>query len=294
MPKRPVRLGLWMLAAGGCLLILAVVVLYGLESGWSLGSKPLIGVVEINGSLQRSEEILEDLIKLERDPAIKAIILRIDSPGGAVVPFQEIYREVLRTRKSKKIIASLGTVAASGGYYVAAAANRIVANPGTATGSIGVIIPITNIQGLMDKLGVDVTAITSGRYKDSGSPHRAMTEADRQYFQQLVNNINDQFIRAVADGRSMERAQVEAVADGRVVSGEQGLALGLVDQLGNFRDAVDLAKELTGIQGRAKLIWVRQESEGWLRRMIKNVLTGALRGALTDIGQTPVAIGAPR
>ncbi len=274
MPRRPARFGIWLLAGLGFVLVVALVFMSDLDSELDWGG-PKIGVVEILGGIDRPEPILDTLVSLRRDSAIKAIILRIDSPGGAVAPFQEIYREVLKTRKTKKVVASLGTVAASGGYYVAAGADRIMANPGTTTGSIGVLIPLRNLKGLLQKLGIDQSAITSGKFKDAGSPNRPLNDEERQLFQALVDNVHDQFVRAVAEGRGMERSRVEAVADGRLLTGEQALALGLVDELGNFQDAVELAGSLAGISGKPELVWAGRKQESFLGRMLKEVLNSA-------------------
>ena len=237
MPRRPVRFGIWWMAGLGLFLTVVLISIPALAPKLGLGG-PKIGVVEILGGIERPEPILDTLVALRRDSAIKAIILRIDSPGGSVAPFQEIYREVRKTRKTKKVVASLGSVAASGGYYVAAGADKIMANPGTTTGSIGVILPLRNIEGLLQKLGIDRSAVTSGKFKDAGSPNRPLSKEERRLFQALVDNVHGQFVKAVVQGRGLERSRVEAVADGRLLTGEQALELGLVDKLGNFQDAV--------------------------------------------------------
>jgi len=294
MPKNRVRFGLGWLLGLGSLLVVALVAAYSLRDELGMGDRPRIGVVEVIGSLERPEPILDLLVSLRRDSSIKAVILRIDSPGGAVAPFQEIHREVLRTRESKKVIASLGTVAASGGYYVAAAADMIVASPGTATGSIGVIMPLTNLKELLDKLGIGLTTIKAGKFKDAGIPNRPLNEEEREVFQELVDNIHQQFISDVAQGRGLEGSKVKEVADGRILTGEQALALGLVDRLGNFQDAVALAGSLAGLKGEPETVWVGRRKESWLGRLAKDVLTRSLTGLLEGADHGPGSFVAPR
>lgn len=222
----------------------------------SFGSK--VAVVELTGTIVDSRPIVRQLKQYRRDGSVRAIVLRIESPGGGVAASQEIYQEVKRTRASGKVvIASMGSVAASGGYYVAVGATKIMANPGTTTGSIGVVAEIPNIRRLLDKIGIDFAVIKSGRFKDTGSPYRGLTEAERAYLQQWVNDAFAQFVDAVAEGRGMERAKVLELADGRVFTGLQAMRSGLVDTLGTFEDAVRLAANLAGIRGEPRI--VRQE-----------------------------------
>lgn len=222
----------------------------------SFGAK--VAVVELTGTIVDPRPVVRQLKQYRRDGSIKAIVLRIESPGGGVAASQEIYEEVKKTRQAGKVIvASLGSVAASGGYYVAVGATRIMANPGTTTGSIGVIAEIPNIRRLLDKLGIGFTVIKSGKFKDTGSPYRELTEAERAYLQQWVDDAFAQFVDAVSEGRKMERAQVLGLADGRVFTGLQAVRSGLVDTLGTFEDALRLAAGLAGIKGEPRI--VRQE-----------------------------------
>ncbi|MBC7188218.1 MAG: signal peptide peptidase SppA [Calditrichaeota bacterium] len=222
----------------------------------SFGAK--VAVVELTGTIVDPRPVVRQLKQYRRDGSIKAIVLRIESPGGGVAASQEIYEEVRKTREAGKVIvASLGSVAASGGYYVAVGATRIMANPGTTTGSIGVIAEIPNIRRLLDKLGIGFTVIKSGKFKDTGSPYRELTDAERAYLQQWVDDAFAQFLDAVVEGRKMERAQVLALADGRVFTGLQAVRSGLVDTLGTFEDALRLAADLAGIKGEPRI--VRQE-----------------------------------
>ena len=214
-----------------------------------------IGVIPVQGTIISSQAITERLVQFRKDRSIRAIILKIDSPGGAIAPSQEIYREIQKTTPVKKVVAAMGAVAASGGYYVAAAANKIVANPGTITGSIGVIVELVNIEGLLNKIGVDLETVKSGEFKDMGSPDRKLTEKERQILNSLVMELKDQFVQAIVQGRRLSQEKVQAIADGRVFSGATARELGLVDFLGNFQDAVEITKELAGIRGEVTLVY---------------------------------------
>jgi protease-4 len=227
-----------------------------------------IGVIEVRGVIDNDEETIEAIRRFMKSDQIQAVILRIESPGGAVTPSQEIYRELLRLREKKPVIASLGEVAASGGYYIASACNLIVANPGTITGSIGVIMgTMYNVQGLLEKLGVKGTVIKAGTYKDLGSSLRDMTAEERQILKTMLDDVHRQFVAAVATGRKMDEAVVRNLADGRVYSGEQAQRLGLVDQLGNFQDAIVLAAEKAGISGEPRLIRAQPRQRAWWQQL---------------------------
>ncbi|MBW1733464.1 MAG: signal peptide peptidase SppA [Deltaproteobacteria bacterium] len=214
-----------------------------------------IGVIPVEGAITSSQNVTSQLVKFRKDKSIRAIILKINSPGGAIAPSQEIYREVQKTIPVKKVVAAMGTVAASGGYYIAAAASRIVANPGTITGSIGVIVEFVNMEDLLNKIGVDLEIVKSGEFKDMGSPDRKLTDKEREILQALVMDMQNQFMEAIARGRRLPLEKVRAMADGRVFSGAQARELGLVDFLGNFQDAVETTKELAGIKGEVTLIY---------------------------------------
>ncbi|MHB8846022.1 MAG: signal peptide peptidase SppA [Nitrospirota bacterium] len=227
-------------------------------------SKPLsqlpgqdrIALVKVEGLLIDAEPIVDEINDYADDSSIRAIILRIDSPGGGVVVSQEIYNAVLNARKTgkKKVVMSLGSVAASGGYYIAAAGDRIVANPGTLTGSIGVKMEFANVEKLLEKIGVRGMVVKAGEYKDIGSPYREMSEAEKKLLQAVIDDVHSQFIDAVAKGRSLPEADVKAIADGRIFTGRQALQLKLVDQLGDLEDSVQAAAELAGIKGKPKII----------------------------------------
>jgi protease-4 len=227
-----------------------------------------VGVVDVHGVITDSDDIVEALRTFEHAPSVKAVVVRIDSPGGGVAPSQEIYDAILKLRASKPVVGSLGGVAASGGYYVASACDAIVANPGTLTGSIGVIMEMGNVQDLLQKIGIEAEVLKAGRYKDMGSPVRPLTDEERAIFQQMIDSVHAQFIAAVAGGRKMDEAKVRALADGRVYSGEQARALGLVDRLGGLQDAVDLAAERGGIVGEPHVTHASLGHEPWWWRLL--------------------------
>lgn len=214
-----------------------------------------IGVVELTGVISDSQQVLDDLKYLRDMDEVKAIVLRVNSPGGGVGASQEIYRALLKTRDIKPVVTSMGGVAASGGYYAAAATDGIVANSGTITGSIGVIMGYTNFRQILDKIGLEPVVFKSGEMKDAGSPTREMSEKERAYLQQLVSSLHGQFVRDVAEARGMELAAVDKLADGRIYTGEEAVALGLVDRMGNLEDALEWAAELGGLEGEPEAIY---------------------------------------
>jgi len=221
-------------------------------------------------------DINSQIERFRKDNSIKAIILRINSPGGAVAPTQEIYREIRKTIKQKKVIASIGSIGASGGYYIASAANKIVADPGTITGSIGVIMNFVQIKKLLQRLGIKLEALKSGEFKDIGAPYREMTDKERQLIINMLLEVKEQFVKAVAQGRHLPIKKVEKIADGRILLGSQAKRLGLVDKLGNFQDAVNLAKELAHIKGGVKLVYPRSYSLSLFGRLVNNIARNIL------------------
>ena len=245
----------------------------------SLFSGDGVGVLQIDGAIDDSRSVLMELKRFKEMPWVKAIVVRIDSPGGAVAPTQEIFEEIQRAKKQKPFIASMGGMATSGGYYIAAACDKIVANPGTLTGSIGVIMQLTNFEELMKKVGVKGFNIKSGANKDLGSPFQTMSPEGRQILQSLVDNVHSQFVAAVAKGRGMNEAQVRKLADGRVYSGAQAKELGLIDQFGTLDDAVQLAARRAGIEGEPAVYYSRPEQERWWERMFMGVFGRRLPGA---------------
>jgi protease-4 len=252
--------------------LLITVLLTGREGITDGGAK--IGVIAIEGVISGdvAERTVRLLTKYADDASIKAIILRIDSPGGGVASSQEIYEEVKRIRSGGKlVVASLGSVAASGGYYIACVADRIFAHAGTVTGSIGVIVQLANAEELLRKIGVESTVITSGPFKDSGTPTRALRPEERQVFQALVDDVYHQFVEAVAQGRNLPVGEVRQAADGRIYTGRQAKDLRLVDELGSFQDAITYAATTIGIDGKPKLIQAGKERLWWLKYVLESV-----------------------
>jgi protease-4 len=268
---RSLLLGLG-LAAGLLLAFLVTVwvLLAVLEDG-SLPGGARIAVVEIEGIILDGDGAVRELREHAENPAVKAVVVRVNSPGGVVAPTQEIVGAIERVRKAgKPVVASFGAVAASGGYYVGIAADRIFANPGTLTGSIGVIMQMANVEGLLKKVGVEYVVIKSGAYKDVGNFSRAMTPEERRILQALLDDVYGQFVAAVAKGRGLDEGTVRSFADGRIYSGKQAHALKMVDELGGFEEAVEAAAKLAGIPGKPKLIFPRR------RFSISDLLRGQL------------------
>jgi len=234
-----------------------------------------VGIVKIEGTIVESEPIIDKIIKFRKSKRVKAIVLRINSPGGMVAPSQEIYQEIKKACKEKKVIVSMESVAASGGYYIACTADKIVANPGTLVGSIGVILQIENIEELLNKIGLRRKVVKSGKYKDIGSITRPMTEEEEAILQEFSDDIYNQFVDAVAEGRGMKREEVLKIADGRIFTGAQAIGLGLVDRLGNLQDAISIAGEMVGIEGEPKVIYPKKKKPSILdfifEEAIKNV-----------------------
>jgi protease-4 len=268
--RRPLRTMFWVLAAG----LGAMVLLNVLFPDLDLSSGDRIAVIRVEGVIMDSQVTVGELKRFSENPSVKAIVLRIDSPGGGVVPSQEIYDAVrqVRSKTSKTVIASMGNVAASGGYYIAAATDRIVANPGTLTGSIGVIMETANVEGLLQKIGVEGVVIKSGKFKDVGSPLRKMSEEERGLMQAVMDDVHKQFIEAVAEGREMELAEAQALADGRIFTGRQAKEAKLVDELGNLDDAIQLAADAVGIEGEPKVVEPRRRFS--VRELLESQFSG--------------------
>jgi len=229
------------------------------ERGSSFGTGARVGVVEVVGPITDSKKTLKELRDFADADSIKAIVVRVDSPGGAVGPSQEIYEAVRKLRDKKHVVVSMGSIAASGGFYIACAGEKIYANPGTLTGSIGVIFTFFNVQGLLKWAGVQVAPLTAGKMKDAGSPYKEMTPEERAYFRSVLDDVHEQFIQAVAEGRSLTVDQVKPIADGRVFTGRQAKELKLVDSMGGLEDAVAEAGKLGGIKGQPKMEYPRKE-----------------------------------
>ena len=212
-----------------------------------------LGVVRVEGVIANSEEIVSWLEELGRDDHVRGVLVRINSPGGVVAPSQEIFHAIKRLSERKPVVASMGSVAASGGYYVAAAADRIMASAGTLTGSIGVRLELINFRELADDWGITQTQFVSGDLKGAGSPFQPLTDEERAYFEALVMDMHDQFVSDVSSARDMDKDRVRALADGRAFTGRQAFELGLVDELGGMSEAMEVLKTLAGVSGRVPL-----------------------------------------
>jgi protease-4 len=286
MKRKRILIGLGVIAA---LLVFFFTVLFfigrytgGRSSRFAFGDK--IAIVEVKGVITQSSGVIEDLQQYLADDGVKAIVLRVDSPGGGVGPAQEIYREIMRIRSTskKKVVTSMGSVAASGGYYIACASDRIVANPGTITGSIGVIMQFSNLEELLKKIGVKGVVLKSGEHKDIGSPFREMTPEEKRIMQEVLDNVHQQFIQAVADGRKLERSKVAQIADGRILTGEQAKNLGLVDQLGNLHDTIDVTAKMVGIEGKPNVLYPKRKISIW--DLLMRDMASAIVDVLTEKG----------
>ena len=276
MKQKRILIGLGVIAVL-LFIFFAALYLIGRSAGTSsrFGFGDRIAIVEIRGVIAQSSEIIQEIHQYVEDDGVKAIILRIDSPGGGVGPSQEIHREVLKGKAKKRIVTSMGSVAASGGYYIACASDLIVANPGTITGSIGVLMEFTNIEELFKKIGIKGVVLKSGELKDIGSPFREMTPEEKRIIQEVIDNVHQQFIKAVAEGRKMDRLKVTEIADGRILTGEQAKQLGLVDQIGNLDDAIDATAKLVGIEGKPDIVYPKKKFSIWellIRETVSAVL----------------------
>jgi len=260
-----------------------------LETETTVGAR--IGIVEAKGTIGEaapsgidSDKVVKLLKKYERDEDIKAVVLRVDSPGGAVAPSQEIHDAVKRIKASKKVVVSMGGMAASGGYYISAPADRIFAEPGTLTGSIGVIFLHFNVRGLLEWAKVEETTLKSGKYKDTLSPFRPIQESDREEIQSISDDVYSQFVQAVAQGRGMPEARVREIAEGRIYTGKRAKELKLVDELGGFDDAVAAAWGLAGQSGEPKVQYPPRDRELSLRDLVRGAFQGAFQGATEGMG----------
>lgn len=245
----------WVLGIAGLFFFLFFIFFIVLLSGNGLSFGDKVAVVEVDGIITEPESINKQIIEFGERDDVKAIVVRINSPGGGVGPSQEIYREVKRVSAKKKVIASMGAVGASGGYYIAAAANKIVANPGTITGSIGVIMEFANAEELLNKIGFKGYVIKSGEYKDTGSPLRSMKEDEKRLLQNVIDDVHRQFVDVVVENRKLKLDVVKKFADGRIFSGQQAKDIGLVDDIGNFQDAIDIAASMANINGKPVVLY---------------------------------------
>src|SRR6266581_212502 len=282
------RVSIWLLLGGGAFVLLAIALVavmltFSADDATDLAFSDRIQVVDVDGELVQSRAIVDQLKRYEDSDSVKAILLNIDSPGGGVAVSQEIYTEIkrLREKKDKVVVAYLSSTGASGAYYVACAANRIIANPGTVVGSIGVIAEWINYGDLLQWAKLKETAFKSGEFKDTGSATRPLTEREKTYFQSMIDDMYVQFVEAVAAGRHLDIQDVRTLADGRVFTGRDAKEKNLIDEIGNFQDAVDLTAKLAGISGKPRLIQLSRR-----RVTLLDVLTTDLSRFLPFNGQS--------
>jgi protease-4 len=249
------------------------------DSSSSVLKQETIGIVEVQGMILDSAEIIEQVHYVRDQQSIKAVVLRIDSPGGVVGPTQEIYEEIMKLNKTKPVYVSMGSIAASGGYYIAAASTKIYANPGTITGSIGVLMKLANFQSLLDKVGIKSIVLKSGEFKDSGSPVRPLSAQDKKILQGVIDSLHGQFVSAVAKGRNLPLDKVKALADGRIFSGEQAMENNLIDKLGNLQDAVDDAAKAVGITEKPKLSYPPKPKHSIFDLLMESAWRGIAKAA---------------
>jgi protease-4 len=254
-------------------LVVCFVVVVGLISTMSEGDKDAsswpdvldfgnkIGVINLEGTITSSDEILKQLRKFRKKSSIKAIVFRVNSPGGTVAPAQEIYREITKVKKKKPVVVSMETVAASAAYYISSSADDIVCSQGTITGSIGVIMMLPDIHSIIEKIGLGVNVIKAGKYKDIGSAVRPLTDEEKSILETFAAEIHEQFISDVAEGRKgkIDKEKLRSIADGRFFTGQKAKELGLVDTIGNFYDAVTVAKKLANIKGEPELVYPKKK-----------------------------------
>lgn len=263
----------------GFIFLMGLAVLVGPDEAVFFG-QARVAVVKIEGTILDAGDTLKTLQKYSKNDAIKAIVVRVDSPGGAVAPSQEIYAELKKLKPQKKIVVSMGTVAASGGYYIASAADKIVASPGTITGSIGVIMKNFGLQDLIKWAHVENRVIKTGKFKDAGDSFREMTLEEKAYLRTIIEDMYTQFKDDVAGQRGFSAEKMEELAQGRIYTGKQALEAGLVDQLGTIYDAIDLAKRLAKLDSDAKVAWPRAEKLPLEELLFDSQLMEKLQGML--------------
>ncbi len=271
--RHPVLTGLFFMAAlsvmffGGITFFVSTIIQQ--KNNFLLGVSNSIGVIEIKGVITDAEDTLADIQAFGRENGIKAVVVRIDSPGGAVGASQELFMGIKRLSQKKPVVASMGSVAASGGFYAAIGAEKIVAAPGTLTGSMGVIIKFANLAQIFEKIGYQSQVVKSGQFKDMGSPDRSLTEAELDLLQNLINSVHTQFVTDIAESRALNIEEVKKIADGRIFSGEQAKEYGLIDELGNFHDAIRLAARLANMgEELPKLVYPPEESNSMLGMLL--------------------------
>ena len=270
--KRRPKLFYTLVLLGALLLVWVILAVWSALDARGVFSGPRLGLVRVEGFIGNAERSVEWIEKLRKNPSVAGVLLRVDSPGGAVTPSQEIHMALKRLAETKPVVVSMGTVAASGGYYIAVAGNEIFASPSTLTGSIGVRLQVTNVQGLMERIGVSSESLTTGKFKASGSPFRELTPDERAYLQTLLDDMQAEFVDAVAFGRNLSRETILPLADGRVFTGRQALELKLVDALGDREAALARLAVLCKLQDEPEILKEPEKSKAWWRVLLEAAL----------------------
>lgn len=279
--KRPIAVAaaIVLLAMGGCCLV-------PMLSGDAFGGGEQVGVIEVLGAITDSKDVVANLRTFADDDAIKGVVVRIDSPGGSVAPSQEIMQAVRATAEKKPLAVSMGSTAASGGYYIAIGAPKIFANAGSITGSIGVITQIIGVHKVLETVDVDVNTFTTGKYKDTGSPFRELTSDDEAHFRGLIDDLYGQFVDDIANARDLDVSDVRKLADGRVFTGRQAKQYNLIDEVGSFQDAVDWVAAEATIDDRPTLVYPARKRASILDELVRGGVTrfvGEVRDAVAPV-----------
>ncbi len=269
--------------AGVFVFFLLVVMTAGMiRTGSVVSVSDNIGILEVEGPIADSTLLIKQIKEFRDQKNVKAVVVRIDSPGGGVAPSQEIYSELKLLGAEKPLIVSMGSVAASGGYYLAVAGERLFANPGTITGSIGVIMSFPNYRELLGKVGVQTEVVKSGRFKDIGSATRPFTEADRTLLQGMIDDVHQQFVEAVSDGRHIPIDRLQPFVDGRIFTGRYAKEIGLIDELGTLSDAIKYAAEVAGIDEDSDLVYPEPEKINFIDRYLQGAISRYLGINITE------------
>jgi len=285
--RHPVLFGLLLLSLIGVLFFFLVYSMSSVQGEkTAFISKDRIGVVPVKGVIIDPKPVNDVLEKFGKDDSIKAVVLRIDTPGGGVGPSQEIYEKVQWLRKKKTVVASMGSMATSGGYYVACGAEKIIANPGSLTGSIGVIMHFTNVEDLFKKVGLRSSVIKSGKYKDAGSTFRDMTNEERDLLKALIDDVHEQFVEVVSANRALDKETVKGFADGRIFTGRQAMGLKLVDELGDLDHAAGVAATMAKLEGKPELVYPKEERRSVWRYMMEEMVSVLKREMVETVVET--------
>jgi protease-4 len=268
-----------------CITVIAFFTMYDEDASF-LAFGDRIAIIDIFGTIVSSEDVVRQIVKYGDDNSVAAILIHVNSPGGGVAATQEIYDEIMRVRleEEKPVVVSMSSVAASGGFYLACAADQIIANPGTLTGSIGVILEYPVMGELMSKLGIKFETIKSGEIKDVGSPWREPTESDRKMLQAAIDDTYEQFVEVVMEGRNLTREEVIEIADGSIFTGRQALDLGLVDGLASFEEAIRMTGEIAGIEGKPNTIKEKPRRKGTIFDLLQGKLPGIFESSVPSLG----------